>query len=89
MEFEWDEAKRTANLAKHGVDLEAARQLDWTRAVVRADVRFAYGEVRLRAIAPIGLRLHVLIFTVERRAVRVISLRRANSKEFDFHEQEV
>jgi uncharacterized DUF497 family protein len=27
MEFEWDEAKRTANLAKHGLDLIAGATL--------------------------------------------------------------
>ena len=39
-------------------------------------------------MAPIGSRLHVLVFTVERRAVRVISLRKANGKEIDRYEQE-
>jgi uncharacterized DUF497 family protein len=35
------------------------------------------------AIGPIGLRPHVLVFSVETRSVRVISLRKANQKEFD------
>jgi uncharacterized protein len=61
---------------------------DWSAALVRGDTRHDYGEVRLTAMAPIGSRLHVLVFTVERRAVRVISLRKANGKEIDRYEQE-
>jgi uncharacterized protein len=37
--------------------------------------------VRLNALARIGDRIHHLTFTVERRAVRVVSLRPANRKE--------
>lgn len=79
--YAWDETKRRSNLAKHGVDFAAVSRFDWTQALVRADVRFSYGEVRLVALAPIGPRLHVLVYTVERRAVRVISLRPAGRKE--------
>jgi uncharacterized DUF497 family protein len=52
-------------------------------ALVRADVRSDYPEPRMVAIGPIGLRPHVLVFSVETRSVRVISLRKANQKEFD------
>lgn len=83
MRFAWDETKLRSNLAKHGVDFVQVAHLDWERAVVRADVRFDDGEKRLLAVAPIGPHLHVLVFMVERRIVRVISLRRASRKEFD------
>jgi uncharacterized protein len=44
-------------------------------------MRISYGEVRLVALGRIERVLYVLIFTVERRVVRIISLRRANRKE--------
>ncbi len=32
MEFEWDEAKRERNLAKHGVDFASFSSFDWDEA---------------------------------------------------------
>ena len=29
MEYEWDEAKRRGNLAKHGIDFATAAEFDW------------------------------------------------------------
>jgi len=88
MLIEWDETKRAENITKHGVDFAAVETFDWSVALVRGDTRHAYGEMRLIAMAPIGGRLHVLVCTVERRAVRVISLRKANGKEISRYEQE-
>ena len=88
MRFGWDEAKRAANLAKHGVAFAEAEGLDWSAALVRADLRADYGEVRLVAMAPIEDRLHVLVFTIRRRGLRVISLRRASAKELERYEAE-
>ncbi len=83
MRFTWNAAKAASNLAKHGVAFDAIDGFDWDEALVRADVRGDYGEVRLVALGPIGDRLHVVVFTIETRSVRLISLRRANRKEFD------
>ncbi|WP_343896671.1 BrnT family toxin [Craurococcus roseus] len=88
MAYRWDEAKRAANLAKHGVDFTEAEGFDWSAALVRADLRADYGEVRLVGMAPIGDRLHVLVFTIRRRGLRVISLRRASAKELKRYEAE-
>lgn len=88
MPITWDDTKRATNLAKHGVDFASVLSFDWEAALVRADVRHDYPEPRFVALGPIGSRLHVLVFSVERRAVRVISLRKANSKEFDRYEAE-
>jgi uncharacterized protein len=86
MIFEWDEAKRAANLAKHGVDFEEVRRFDWETAARRPDSRRDYGEVRWRSSGFIGQRLYVLIFTWRGERVRVISLRKANAMEVDEHE---
>lgn len=79
--FEWDEAKRVANRAKHGVDFDAAVGFEFGTALVWRDERRDYGEDRLVAIGFIGPRLHVLTFTQRGEAVRVISLRKANPRE--------
>jgi uncharacterized DUF497 family protein len=86
MIFEWDEAKRIGNLAKHGVDFEAVRDFDWTTSTQSADRRWDYGEVRWQARGLIGARLHVLVFTWRGDRVRVISLRRANILEVKDYE---
>lgn len=88
MPISWDPAKRAANLEKHGVDFLAVRHFDWETALVRADVRFDYPEPRFLALGLIGRRLHALVFSVERRAVRLISLRKASNKEMDRYEAE-
>lgn len=44
--FEWDEAKRAANLAKHGVDFAAVHRLDWSSSLTARDGRTDYGEDR-------------------------------------------
>ncbi|GGC66839.1 hypothetical protein GCM10011504_51020 [Siccirubricoccus deserti] len=81
MVTEWDEEKRAANIAKHAVDFAAAEDFDWSVALVLADTRRNYGEVRLVAIGPVGDLLHVLVFTIRRTHLRIISLRRASTKE--------
>jgi len=37
MEFEFDPAKDAANIAKHGLSLDAASRLDWNSAVTWLD----------------------------------------------------
>ena len=88
MPIEWDETKRAANVTRHGADFALVERLEWGTALVRADTRFDYGEVRLVAIGLIATVMHVAVFTVERRAVRVISLRPANRKEVLRYAQE-
>lgn len=81
MQYDWDEAKRRRNLAKHGVDFVAVRLFDWDTAVITPDDRRAYGERRLRAYGYIGARLMVLIYTRRGRTTWLVSLRKANPRE--------
>jgi len=87
MRYEWDPRKAAANLAKHGVSFTAIEDFDWERALVKQDDRRDYGEPRWIALAPIGQRLHVLVFTLRGTAIRVISLRKANRRESDAWEK--
>jgi uncharacterized DUF497 family protein len=88
MRYSFDPAKAASNLTKHGVAFEAVEGFEWEWALVIADVRFDYAEPRMLALAPIGDRLHALVFSVERRAVRAISLRIASKKENRLYEAE-
>ncbi len=81
MDYEWDPSKARTNLTKHGVPFEAVAAFDWERAIIWQDTRRNYGEKRWIAIAPIGARLHVLVFARQGGRVRVISLRKANRRE--------
>lgn len=88
MEFEWDEAKRRTNQAKHAEDFVSVANFDWDTVIEVEDVRRHYGERRWRALGMIGDRLHVLIYTRRGERLHVISLRRANDKEVNEYESE-
>ena len=81
MIYEWNETKRQKNLATHGVDFSAVESFVWEKAVVIPDTRRIYGEPRLLAYGPIEGRLYCTVFTVRKGIIRLISLRKANSRE--------
>jgi uncharacterized DUF497 family protein len=79
--YEWNEAKRKSNLAKHGIDFATVEYFVWEEAVVIPDNRKNYGEARFLAFGPVGNRLPCLTFSVRGENIRVISFRKANSRE--------
>jgi uncharacterized protein len=81
LRIEFDNAKNMANIAKHGVDMGRAADFDFETAKTSPDTRRNYGEDRVIALGFIARRLHVLVFTMRGQTLRVISLRKANSKE--------
>ena len=89
MQFEWDSEKARTNLAKHGVSFEAVREFEWETHVRTADLRFDYGENRFKALGKISGRVHALILAENNGRLRLISLRKANSREVRFYEQNV
>ncbi|SEA47043.1 BrnT family toxin [Acidovorax soli] len=85
MNVTFDLAKDAVNMAKHGLSLAEAAGFEWNTAVVWPDQRRDYGETRMAALGYIGLRIMAVMF-VDRPADhpterRVISLRKANSRE--------
>ena len=82
MEFEWDEAKSDECYAQRGFDFFYAIRafLDPKRTTVR-DSRRDYGEERYRLLGEIEGRVFVVVFTVRRSVIRVISARKANKRE--------
>jgi uncharacterized DUF497 family protein len=87
MQYEWDESKRAANLAKHGVDFIEAEAFDWQKALESQDNRVDYGEDRWVALGCIGNRIYTLIYTRRGDMIRLISLRRANKREREYYEK--
>ncbi len=79
--LEWDDVKRRANRAKHGVDFAAAEAFEWEGAILAPDRRNDYGEPRFQVLGRIGARVHVLVYSPRGDALRIISLRKANARE--------
>ena len=77
--FEWDDAKRRANLAKHGVDFAAIDAFDSETALIDPDTRQT--EPRWIATGFLGSRLHVVVYAMRGTRRRLISLRKANARE--------
>ncbi|MBM3513272.1 MAG: BrnT family toxin [Alphaproteobacteria bacterium] len=81
MKFEWHEAMRLRNLAKHDMDFADVVALDWERATVVEDARQDYGESRYRVFASLNGRLCAVTIAIRANAIRIISLRKANKRE--------
>jgi uncharacterized DUF497 family protein len=86
MKFEWDPNKRRSNKEKHGIDLEAARQLWIDKDRIEIQASFP-GENRSILIARIENKLWTAIFTERGDAIRIISVRHARTKEAKLYEQ--
>ncbi len=85
--YEWDPDKEAANAIRHGVVFETAEQFDWRSALVRIYAAHSGAEGRYVAVGFIGSRLHVMVWTPRRAAIRIIGLRKANVRESKRYEQ--
>ena len=77
----FDEAKRQANLLKHGFDFVGSEVVFSGFTITREDAFDSYGELRLQTI---GLLQGVVVFIVHTprgRADHVISIRKAQKHE--------
>jgi len=81
MEYEFDPAKDARNIAERGLSLALAPYVFEGLVHVVDDDRKDYGERRQVAFGLIRGRLFVCVFTDRGKVRRVISLRKANSKE--------
>ena len=81
MESEWDPKKAEQNLRKHGVEfVDAVIVLDDDRAVTLADEHF--GEVRYLTFGMDAQgRVLAVSYSVRGSAIRIISARKATSRE--------
>jgi uncharacterized DUF497 family protein len=75
-EFEWDDRKAAANLARHRVSFEEARlAFDDPYAVEREDPRVRYSEARYILLGMAQDRLLHVTYTTRGERIRVISTR--------------
>ncbi len=80
MEFEFDEQKSQANLAKHGISFLEARRLwlDPRHLVVPALTSI---ETRFALIGLLENKTWTAIFTLREERIRIISVRRSRHEE--------
>ncbi|MBP6020449.1 MAG: BrnT family toxin [Burkholderiaceae bacterium] len=81
MKYEYDAKKLAANVQNHKIWFHEANFFEWSTAVIRIDGRHSYPETRFEAIGYIDSRLYVLVFCLRISRVRIISLRKANTRE--------
>ena len=87
MEFEWDDAKKSACFTSRGFDFAyAVRAFFDPHPIVVRDRRWDYGEDRYRLIGMIDGRAYVVVYTVRGSAIRMISARTGNRKEISDYE---
>lgn len=87
IKIEYDQSKSVLNELQRGLPFALAAQFDFESAHINQDRRRDYGEIRYSAIGMIQDRLHVLIFKETQQGIRIISLRKANSREVLRYEQ--
>jgi uncharacterized DUF497 family protein len=88
MKIVWDEPKRQANIATHGLDLADAESFDWETAIVVPGHKAKRGRPRFRAIGVLGDELVTLVFSpLGAEAISVISLRPASRAERKLHDK--
>ena len=87
MKIKYEAVKNDANVRERGLSFDRAVMFDFDSALVEQDNRKDYPEVRYVAIGYLESRLHVLCFTGVDGGIRVISFRKANSREVKIYEQ--
>ena len=79
MLYEWDEAKRIETRETRGVDFTEIYDFDWDTAETRYSDR--NDEVRQASLGMIGNRLYHVVWVWRGENRRIISLRKANTRE--------
>ncbi len=83
MEFSWDAAKARRNLAKHGIDFNAARDVFADpQLLIAEDCEDEHGEMRYHAIGYAVPHLLLVVVPIDRSSgnrerVHIISARKA------------
>jgi uncharacterized DUF497 family protein len=81
MRFDWDEAKRLANIKKHGVDFADIVTIFDMDIFTIEDQRFDYGETRYITFGLYKSQVIVVAHTDDNEAIRIIPARKASKYE--------
>ena len=88
--FEWDEAKRKINIAKHGIDFLDVPEMFDSLMLLGPDTRKDYGEARKIGFGIIQGRLMATVFTERQpNVIRIISARKANQREETYYQETI
>lgn len=90
MQFEWDEAKNTINIRKHGIDFADVTDMFNHPMLTLLDDREDYGEERWIGIGWMQQLVGVVVY-LERHedTIRIISARKATKHEVRQYEQSI
>ena len=91
MRFEWDEAKRRANLREHGIDFAdvEGERVFTEETTTFLDERFDYGERRFYTLGLLKGRVVAIAHTETDEVVRLISARKASKHEEEVYFEEI
>jgi len=89
MRFEWDEAKRRANLRQHGFDFLAVERVFVNDALTFLDNRCDYGEIRFLTLGMLNGTVVAVAHTETDEVTRVISFRKASKNEEQIYYKEI
>lgn len=82
MRYSYDRLKKTANLKKHGLDFDDARQvIESGQTVTFEDSRFEYDEPRFITMGVLNGVVVVIVTTESDTEIRIISMRKAEKNE--------
>lgn len=87
MNISYDPIKNKRNIEQRSLSFDQVSALDWENAWIYEDERNDYNEVRYIAYSMLDERLHFVCFTETEVGIRVISFRKANSREVKRYEQ--
>lgn len=91
MQYEWDTQKEKANLKKHGIAFQQAKEALQSGIVVVLKEDSNFGEQRYVYLG-MCKKLNVLVVVVaypDESITRIISARKANKKERKFYEAQL
>ncbi len=81
MDFEWDEAKRLANVEKRAIDFRRAKEIWNGPALEVPSPQDRHGERRFVALGQLEGRILAVVFALRGNTRRIISARRARESE--------
>ncbi len=93
MRFEWDERKNRANIEKHQISFDEAKDIfEDPLHIAKLDCRFSYFEERWITIGSTKSDKILVVANIffddnGEEIIRIISARKATQKEKDFYEQ--
>ena len=85
--YEWDKTKQRENLCKHGLSFEDAPLVFAGACVTFEDKRYDYREERFITLGQLEGRVVVIAHTPRGKKIRIISMRKANSREQKIYQE--